>query len=660
MGIKKSSLNTYNFSIVAFALLLMLAIGMPVAYGQTTQRNVLRSLTEAKILATLPAPGKWHPFPQKPEEWKQQYPANLLQRMVKDGEAALKEDYPVVTATMSLDYVRTGDSKARYEKLFFRKREILWTLALAESVEGKGRFTDKVMDGIWSVCEETFWGSTSILHMQKAGTGLPDAEEPVVDLYAAETAAQLAWIDYFNGDALDKNSKMVRKRLRYEVNRRVFTPLLTAQYFYMTSAKPNNWAPWIMSNYINAQLLLETDVTKRSKAINYGLRLTDKYINGLGADGSVDEGPGYWSQAVGCVYDELNLLYEASNGKLNVFNDPYVQKMGVYIYRMHIGGQNYINVGDAVPHSTPSALLLFRYGQSTGDKTMMNFASWLYHKYNDAQKAPYINNSRNSRSRSLYNMAAIKACEAYPFKEPHIEDAWASDIEIMSSRSANNMFVAAYGGHNGKSHNHNDVGNVLVYADDEPVIIDLGPGAYTSNTFSDKRYTLWFNTSPYHNIPTVNGLGEAAGANYGATNVKYVKGDTQSSITMNLAKAYPVEAGVKRWDRTVSMDKVNGIASVIDNYEVTAPVKSITQTFMTVCTTETGTPGKVVFNMPGNKKVVMDYDAAISEVVKEKMNLESPEAKKFKETWKGMDIWRILLVNKAKLPAATVAYSFHK
>ena len=652
---------------IPIRMLLVITLLLPVlnqtVLGRPTQqpRNVLAPFTFKAIQQALPAYGSWKPFPTSAAVWQAQYPAAILQNVVKNGEEVLKKDYPYIPASVVLDFVRIGDHKLRYEKMFFEKRDMLWAATMAEAVEGKGRFIDKIVDGIWSICEETFWGTTSVLYMQKAGKGLPDVQDPVVDLYVPETAALLAWIDYFHGKTLDSISQLLRKRIHYEVERRLFTPMLTGKYFYLTADKPNNWVPWIMSNYITAQLLLESDADKRNKAIHYATGYIDKYINyGLGNDGSCDEGPGYWSQAVGCVMDALTVLHDASYGKLNVYSNPFVQKMGAYIYRMHIGGRRFINVGDAVSQITPDALFLYRYGKATGDADMVNFASWGYHTQTDTTEAPYLSNGHNSRTRKLYNMQVLPACSATPYTNRLVPDTWLADIEIMSARSANGLFVAGYGGNNGQSHNHNDVGNVLLYADGEPVVIDVGPGTYTSKTFTDQRYTLWFNTSPYHNLPTINGYGQAAGKEYTATDVQYKTDSITSTFSLNLAKTYPAAAGVQKWLRIISMNKQKGIATITDDYVLTAPAMGLTQTFMTVCNTDISTSGKIAFTYADSKKVVLDYDPASWEVKKEKIELKGTEDRTFKGSWGGKDIWRILLVSKTNVATNKVTYSFSK
>ncbi len=125
------------------------------------------------------------------------------------------------------------------------------------------------MNGVWSICEESYWGIAAHVGLQKAGKGLPDVEEPTGRpfYYRRNRACVMAWTDYFAGAALDEISPLIRSRIFYEVNRRVFTPLLTAKYGYLgggrTDVKVNNWDPWVMSNYLGAALLLEKDEPTR-------------------------------------------------------------------------------------------------------------------------------------------------------------------------------------------------------------------------------------------------------------------------------------------------------------------------------------------------------------------------------------------------------------
>lgn len=68
---------------------------------------------------------------------------------------------------------------------------------------------------------------------------------------------------------------------------------------------------------------------------------------------------------------------------------------------------------------------------------------------------------------------------------PYPEFSWLPDIELMTAREQeggkDGFFIAAKGGHNAESHNHNDVGGYIVYNDASPVLIDAGSGTYTKS-----------------------------------------------------------------------------------------------------------------------------------------------------------------------------------
>jgi len=489
---------------------------------------------------------------------------------------------------------------------------------------------------------------------------LPDVQDPIVDLFSAETGTVLAWTDYFVGPELEKVSKLIRPRIRYEITRRILKPMTIAKYGWMGSGNPNaklnNWAPWIASNYITSNLLIEKDETKRKQGLNIAIGIINQYLNGLGVDGGCDEGPGYWTAAGACVFDALNLLYDATGGKLNIYKDPFIQKMGTYIYNTHIAGEYFINVADAHPTLKPDGLMIYRFGKDMDYEPLINFGSWAYHTFGSET----IGNERFHRTRILYNLTAIKQCAEQPYKETAVDDVWYSDVQLMASRSNNGMFVASHAGTNGESHNHNDVGDFMVYANGYPVIIDVGSGTYTARTFSKDRYKLWFNTSTYHNLPTVNGIEQKEGIQFLATDVSFNKDKNHSQLRMNIKNAYPETAGIKSWIRVVKMDKNQGFISITDKYLMDKKPVNLTQTFMTVCETDISTPGKIIFSLPDQTNVYLDYDKIFWGVSKEKIDLKTPEDEGLKHSWEGKDIWRILLTSKSSDVKKSIIYNIHK
>ena len=278
-------------------LLIFLAVG---CYGQNfaqvTPRNILaQKYPLAEIKQSLVAQPNYKPYPKTPAEWQAAVPDSILQNIVKAGEENLNYEFKPISASIAMDFVRSGD-RERHSSISFDKRSKLLELAVAESVEGKGRFVEAILNGVWSICEESYWGVPA--HIRE--TGLPDVENPIVDLFTAETASALALADYFAGDKLDKINPLVRQRIYHEANVRFLFPMLDHGDKYRwndPTRAVNNWNPWIMSNWISTTLLLEKDAARRAEMLHKAMLGMDNYLNGLGDDGGCDEGPSYWTAA---------------------------------------------------------------------------------------------------------------------------------------------------------------------------------------------------------------------------------------------------------------------------------------------------------------------------------------------------------------------------
>jgi hypothetical protein len=621
--------------------------------AQITPRNLLqKNCSPARLKQVLLKQADFHPFPRTTEDWKKILPDSILQQLVRNGEHALKEDFPNVPASATLDFIRNGN-RTRYENIMFAKRDRLWNLVLAESIERKKRFTDAITDGIWSISEESFWGASAHLFLQKEGKGLPDVEDPVVDLFAAETAATLAFADYFIGAELDSISSLIRRRIYYEVNRRVFIPLQTAKYEWMgngdKNAKLNNWAPWIMSNYLTAALLLEKDFAKRIQYVSKAMQLTDQYINGIGDDGGCEEGPHYWTFGTGCVLDILNLLSNASHGSIDIYKEKIIRNMGAYIYKTHISENYFVNVADSHPEVYPEAVMVWRFGQAVNDTNLRSFGAWLFRR---TQYSSTINPTFH-RARALFDLSNLSAIAADKEIFHENQEAWLPNVQLMTARLPDGIFAAAHGGNNGESHNHNDVGDFIIYADGDPVIIDAGSGTYTAKTFSKDRYTIWFNTSAYHNLPTINGQQQLDGISYAATHVSYQKNKERTVLSMNIEKAYPAAAGITTWKRMITIGSHE--VMIADSFAALKPLSSLTQSFMTICPADISKPGTIVFTTSHGNKISLRYDDRW-QVSKETIPLTSEEEQGLKFTWHDQPITRVLLTLRS--PAANGRFQY--
>src|SRR5687768_14486004 len=163
--------------------------------------NLLSGKYSKDTLKTVLIPAtQWTPFPKLSDRtgWLKA-DEKMMQAYLKQAELYIDYNWPSIPATKSLLIERTGD-RNEYQSVSFEKRGVLGTLLLAEIYENKGRFIDPIINGVWSICEESFWGASAHLPKSNEYSGLIDVTKPIPELFSAETATYLAWVDYFLGD----------------------------------------------------------------------------------------------------------------------------------------------------------------------------------------------------------------------------------------------------------------------------------------------------------------------------------------------------------------------------------------------------------------------------------------------------------------------------
>ena len=404
---------------------------------------------------------------------------------------------------------------------------------------------------------------------------------------------------------------------------------------------PNNWNPWICSNWINATLLLEKDPEKRTAMIEKALQVLDEFLNPYPADGGCDEGPSYWSAAAASLYDNISLLNLASNDAFKmVFEDQKVKNMGQFIYKAQISENYFLNFADADPQPKMPASMIYRYGKDINDDAMMQFGAY----YRKNPKETEVGNFHFFRN--LFELFIQDEFQKAPQKLPLPKDVWLPDIQVMAARdqegSTDGFYVAAKGGHNDESHNHNDIGNFVVYYNGQPLIIDVGRGTYTRKTFSKDRYDIWYNRSDFHNAPTIAGLTQSPGPEYRAHRVNYDQRDHTTLFTLDISRAYPDNDMILRWARTLILRRDQNI-ELNDAFRLREG-HEIAEHIMTCYEPYEGSPGEVIipFQPEGmiKKLFKLKYDYNQYSPVIEKISLETPEDQGIITKW-GDRIYRI-------------------
>ena len=601
---------------------------------------LIESVDDATLSAQIIARAAFHPYPTVAERaaWDG-LPAPLRANLIAAGAALLGTPWPELSAVRYMEFRRDGD-RVRYETPYFQRRKQLGTLVTAECVEGRGRFLDDCLNGIWAICEETSW----VLPAHNgSGQALPDMHHPEIDLFAAETAALLAWTHYLLAPALDDAAPLVSARLHHEITTRIITPYLT-RYFPWHGGNGgfvNNWNPWCNSNCLLAVLLEEEDPALRAKGMKLCLALLENFLGVYHPDGGCDEGPGYWAQAGGSLFDCLELVAQATAGRLDYFDRPLVREIGRFIARAHISGNYFINFADAPARLSPPADLICRYGERIGDGDLQALGRALA-----TPAMEWVNFSRY-----LPRIFRWEARDARDETPPFPRDVWMPGIAVMAARerggSDAGLYLAAKGGHNDESHNHNDIGQFIVYLDGRPILMDPGVGVYTRQTFSPQRYDLWTMQSAYHNLPTVRGVQQSPGRDFAARAVAYVADDAAAALTLDIAGAYPAEAGLRQWARTSRLLRGgNAAVEIIDDFALESPGE-ITLHLLTACTPEAVAPGEMRLREPTGLLATLHYPPTLRATI-ERIALADD---KLTAVW-GDHLYRINLAPDGPVPAA--------
>jgi Heparinase II/III-like protein len=595
----------------------------------------------------LIAVADWRPYPKASErEAWQSIPPDIRATLIKRAEAILGTEWPALPATLILEFKEDGN-RTHYEQLYFMRRQRLTALVVAECAEGKGRFLHEIVNGVWLICEESFWGLPAHLVAQKGGAGLPNVSEPIIDLFAAETGATLAWVYYLVGAGLDQVSPLVTPRIQMEAKRRILDPGLSRNDFSWmglngSKRRLNNWTPWINSNWLETNLLLETDPARRVATTCKICRSLDRFLVDYSTDGGCEEGPGYWEVSAGSYFDCCSALVSATGCKQNVLSDPFVQQMGHYIVDVHIADHYYVNYGDAHAKLDHPPELLYRFGAAVQDPVLAGFGAFR------AANQSFNLSGQGRLARDTTNVLSVAKARNAPKADALVREAWYPTLGLMTTRAeagtSDGFYLSVQAARNNRSHGHYDSGSFIVFHDGKPVFIDVGVEAYTAKTFSADRFSIWTMQSAFHNLPTINSVMQRGSDDtYRASEVHFDSTDAYTGLSMDLETAYPLEAGIRHWRRDIRLERVAHRITLTEDFELQKKVP-VQLSFMTPRVPSERSKGTIVLSAPDNaaKEVSLRYDTSLADCKVEKIVLKDAG---LRDSW-GDNIYRVLLTSR--------------
>lgn len=596
------------------------------------QHTLERHLSGAVLTNTVNRIDDWRL--EKKNEWKKAIQAlSILEKshIMKVAEDANLFTWPSLLATKYLEY-KTDGNRTRYEDDINTRRSIVSHLVIGELVEGKGRFIPQIINGLWLMMEESTWVSPAHIVVQKSGNGLPDPLDDYIDLGAGRVAADLAMVYLLLGDELNQISPMITKKLKDVLQSRILNPYLVRDDFWWMALQSNNmvnnWNIWINANVLKVALLVEEDASRLKMIIQKLAHSADKFIDSYAEDGACEEGPSYWLHAGGELGQMLLWLEDVSDGEVTFKEEHKLFNIGNYILNSHIYRNRYINFADAEAIQVPYPAKIWAYGTLYNDDNLKAYASYL--------------TTLKSPSMSLGTVQDfLMHASIYNELSNHRKDFIAPQFHFYESlgqatmRSLNkkgNLFLATIGSNNGVSHNHNDVGSYMLYLDSTPVLIDVGVGTYTKETFSRNRYTLWNMQSQWHNLPIINGIQQKDGRSYHAEDVEYITNNETAQYRVNVAKAYPKEAAVQSWMRTIKMHAGNNEIRVEEQYQLEEFKKPQSISFISKIKPQLVKDG-FFLQLDNGKKVFINFERETVTFSLENKEIEDPRLIK---VWGGM------------------------
>ena len=510
----------------------------------------------AEIAGWLPKnPGAFCPPASDRNFWNKVDRTGILQK----AEAALREPIPDLPEELYRDFENTG-RRLPFENPYFKRLTLLKDLALAESIEMKGRFLPRLREVVSAILSEPSWVMpASVLNYRSDGFKPEYYTETNVDLGVVRRASDLATVYQWLGDSLGGE---LQERIRSEIRRRAVEPYLARVYedkkpAFFWIAIDNNWNAVCHAGVTYAALAIVEDRETRARVVAGAAAHIVNYLNGMTPDGYCSEGLGYWNYGFGRFVLLAENLMAATQGKLNLYADPGVAADVTFPLQMKLGSNLFPPFSDCSPKAQVEpwifSILARRYElPAEKPSQQIDLPAW------DLTLNPPV---VQGPPQHLPEMSPLRG--------------YFPEGGVMVSRPTDpktGLAVAMKGGHNDEHHNHNDLGSYALGMDNVVVMGDPGGEKYTKRTFGPHRYDSKLLSSYGHPVPVVNGQLQATGRQAEAKITTADFSEKTDIFALDLTKGYPVP-GLTELKRTFTYHREAKTSfEVLDEMKASAPL----------------------------------------------------------------------------------------
>lgn len=403
---------------------------------------------------------------------------------------------------------------------------------------------DPLLDWTYALATEPSW--TVSAHLPERD--LKPAARPVLDLASCEMAAHFAeflevmapWIASASGSLCDT--------IRHEIDTRILSPYADGfEVWWDQPKRVSNWLGVCAGSLLVACESLAAQGHPRPAARERALKgLVRFFDDAFTKDGECDEGVAYWNYGVGFACLGLSRLSREeleSRVDMNRF-----WRIADYPRRAHLFGNTFFCGNDGGMETGTSLSFVPWLAAASGNPWL----PWWAHHHGQRDGWLFTQMLRSLAAPEVTAEAAAQAAASDPANGDAPEFLADQQTGILHGATPKGKMTAILsGGNNAERHNHNDLGHFVVALNGEVVVPDLGAPQYTADFFGPKRYTYLSASSRGHCCLLVGEHEQRAGEEAAAKVLAWEPKGEIPRLSLELAAAYPPEAGLTSWVRTL-------------------------------------------------------------------------------------------------------------
>lgn len=519
-------------------------------------KDSIRIQNIAKMLPVKPT-GFGFPISNR-DEWNKVASLSRFKNVVSEAEKFLNMPYPDWSDSLYLVFSEKG-TRPSGQKMMKDRLAWLPPLVWAECIENKGRFLPVIEMVLQELTQQKAW--TLPAHDRSLSNF--NGTEYTVDLAAASNGFEYAQALYMLGGKLNSETRKIVINSLYEC---IFNPvkksLLTGQGHRWLS-RTDNWNSVCIEGVCGAALAVLDDPLERA----FYVRMAEKYapnsVSGFSEDGYCSEGLGYYNYGFGRYIQLRELLWQATDGKIDLFKNEKMKRIAAYGPNIEIWNNSYPYFSDCRNETTASEWVLWYCSRNLG------LGIEKYDTLDFRGPARLVEGTL----KTFPNSASLSSLQTGNPLKPGIRSYFEVSGIVVSRpipESDCNIAAAFKGGHNAENHNQNDVGAYTIVVGDQQIMGDAGgPHTYTNKTFSDVRYTLYKSLGSYgHPVPVVDGVEQVEGREAEAVVLKTDFTNDKDVFKVDFTSAYPSEK-LKKLIRTFELDRTGkGQVTVTDEFKL--------------------------------------------------------------------------------------------